>query len=111
MLGELGTAWRVTEVSHKPCPSGRATHAVVDACLEFRERLGLDLAGGDVVERVTARVSPLVHRLVGRPVTDDMDVSYARLCCRYVAATALLRGRVGLDDFQLTALRSEIPGA
>ena len=106
VLGELDTAWRVTEVSHKPYPSGRATHAVVDACLGFHERLGLDRAGGDVVERVTAWVPPLVHRLVGRPVTDDMDVSYARLCCRYVAATALLRGRVGLEDFQLAALRN-----
>ena len=45
VLGQLGETWRVTEVSHKPFPSGRATHAVVDACLGFRERLGLDRAG------------------------------------------------------------------
>ena len=105
VLGELGRIWRVTEVSHKPWPSGRATHAVLDACLAFRERLGLDRAGGDAVEQVTARVPPLVHRLVARRVTDDMVVSYARLCCRYVAAVALLRGRVGLDDFRPAALR------
>ena len=105
VLGELGRTWRVTEVSHKPWPSGRATHAVIDACLQFRERLGLDRTGGDAVEQVTARVPPLVHRLVARRVTDDMDVSYARLCCRYVAAVALLRGRVGLDDFRPAALR------
>ena len=95
----------MTEVSHKPYPFGRATHAVVDACLGFRERLGLDRAARDVVEQVTARVPPLVHRLVGRPVTDDMDVNYARLCCRYVAASALLRGRVVPEDFQPAALR------
>ena len=105
VLGELGRTWRVTEVSHKPWPSGRATHAVIDACLGFRERLGLDRAGGDAVEQVTARVPPLVHRLVARRVKDDMDVSYARLCCRYVAAVALLRGGVGLDDFRPAALR------
>ena len=105
VLGELGRTWRVTEVSHKPWPSGRATHAVIDACLGFRERLGLDRAGGGAVEQVTARVPPLVHRLVSRRVTDDMGVSYARLCCRYVAAVALLRGRVGLDDFRPDALR------
>ena len=34
-----------------------------------------------------------------------MDVNYARLCCRYVAASALLRGRVGPEDFRLAALR------
>ena len=105
VLGELGRTWRVTEVSHKPYPCGRATHAVVDACLGFRERLGLDRAARDVVEQVTARVPPLVYRLVGRPVTDDMDVNYARLCCRYVAASALLRGRVVPEDFRPAALR------
>lgn len=106
VLGELGRTWRVSEISHKPYPSGRATHAVVDACLGFRERLGLDATGGAAVERVTARVPPLVHRLVGRAVTADMDVNYARLCCRYVAATALLRGRVGHEDFRPSALRN-----
>ena len=99
VLGELGRSWRVTEVSHKPYPCGRATHAVVDACLGFRERLGLDRASGDAVEQVTARVPPLVHRLVGRTVTEDMDVNYARLCCRYVAASALLRGGVVPEDW------------
>lgn len=106
ILDELGLTWRVTEVSHKPYPSGRATHAVVDACLGFREHLGLGQAGGDAIDRVTARVPPLVHRLVGRPVTDDMDVNYARLCCRYVAASALMYGRVGHEEFRPTALRS-----
>ena len=105
VLGELGETSRVTEVSHKPYPCGRATHAVVDACLGFRERLGLHRAARDVVEQVTARVPPLVHRPVGRPVTDDMDVNYARLCCRYVAASALLRGRVVPKDFRPAALR------
>ena len=105
VLGELGRTWRVTEVSHKPYPCGRATHAVVDACLGFRERLGLDRTSGDAVEQVTARVPPLVHRLVGRTVTEDMDVNYARLCCGYVAASALLRGRVVPEDFRPAALR------
>ena len=105
VLDQLGEVWRVTEVSHKPFPSGRATHAVVDACLAFRGRLGLDRAGGGAVEQVTARVPPLVHHLVGRTVTGDMDVNYARLCCRYVAACALLRGRVGPEDFRTDAIR------
>ena len=107
VLDQIGEVWRVTEVSHKPFPSGRATHAVVDACLEFRESLGLDgAAAAGAVEQVTARVPPLVHHLVGRVVTDDMDVNYARLCCRYVAACVLLRGRVGPEDFRADAMRN-----
>ena len=111
VLKQVGEVWRVTEVSHKPFPSGRATHAVVDACLALRERLDLaagsrDPAGaGSLVERVAVRAPPLVQHLVGRPVTDGMDVSYARLCCRYVAARALLRGRVGPEDFRPAAIR------
>ena len=107
VLDQIGEVWRVTEVSHKPFPSGRATHAVVDACLGFRERLGLDgAAAAGAVEQVTARVPPLVHHLVGRVVTDDMNVNYARLCCRYVAACVLLRGRVGPEDFRADAMRN-----
>ena len=107
VLDQIGEVWRVTEVSHKPFPSGRATHAVVDACLGFRESLGLDgAAAAGAVEQVTARVPPLVHHLVGRVVTDDMDVNYARLCCRYVAACVLLRGRVGSEDFRADAMRN-----
>ena len=106
VLDQIGEVWRVTEVSHKPFPSGRATHAVVDACRGFRASLGLDgVAAAGAVEQVTARVPPLVHHLVGRVVTDDMDVNYARLCCRYVAACALLRGRVGPEDFHPDAMR------
>ena len=55
VLDELGDPWRVTEVSHKPYPCGRATHAVADACLGFRERLGLGRAGGGAVDRVGVR--------------------------------------------------------
>ena len=111
VVDQLGKVWRVTEVSHKPFPCGRATHAVADACLTLRERLALpalpDPAGADArVERVTIRVPPLVEHLVGRPVADDMDVNYARLCCRYVAACAMTRGRVTPADFTPDALRN-----
>ena len=104
VLEQLGEVWRVTEVSHKPFPTGRATHAVADACRELRERLSPD-GGPPAIERVVARVPPLVHHLVGRPVTGSMDVNYARLCCRYVAACVLLRGRVGPEDFRPDPMR------
>ena len=108
VLEQLGEVWRVTEVSHKPYPCGRATHAAADACLALRERLAPGIEPSRAareIERVTLRVPPLVHHLVGRPVTDGMDVNYARLCCRYVAARALLRGRVGPEDFRPDVLR------
>jgi 2-methylcitrate dehydratase PrpD len=94
---DLGRVWRIAEVAHKPFPSGRATHGVVDGCLELRSRHGF--AANDVA-CVEARVPPLVHHLVGRPPKPVMAINYARLCAAYVAACALQRGTVSLADFR-----------
>jgi aconitate decarboxylase len=92
----LGRRWFITEVAHKPFPSGRATHGIIEACLELRRRHSDEFAA---IDRVTARVPPLVHHLVGRPPQEEMTINYARLCARYLAARALLRGGIGLEDF------------
>jgi aconitate decarboxylase len=97
----LGRVWRITEVAHKPFPAGRAAHGIVEACLALQRAHGF--AAGEV-ERVTAWVPPLTHRLVGRPVQDDMAPNYARLSAAFVAATALIKGTVGVEDFRPEAL-------
>jgi aconitate decarboxylase len=96
VLGDIGKVWRITEVAHKPFPSGRATHGMLDAFMQLQAEHGFDAA--EVVS-AEARVPPLTYHLVGRPVTDDMAVNYARLCGAYVSACALLRGQLGIDDF------------
>jgi 2-methylcitrate dehydratase PrpD len=96
-----GRVWRVTELSHKPFPAGRATHGIIDALLELQRRSGF--VAGDV-EQVTASVPSLVHHLVGRPIVDRPEPGYARLCAAYVGARALLRGTVELEDFRPPAL-------
>lgn len=93
----LGEDWRITDVSHKPFPSGRATHGVIDGVLLLRERHGI--AASDVAA-VRAEVPPLVHQLTGRPIIENPNVNYARLCIPYVGAVALSRGSVGIEDFQ-----------
>ncbi|MGY9055906.1 MAG: MmgE/PrpD family protein [Alphaproteobacteria bacterium] len=97
----LGNIWRITEVAHKPYPSGRATHGFVDALLQLRAEHGFD---GNLVSSVEISVPPLTHRLVGRPVKPDMAVNYARLCGQYAAASALLVGSLGIRDYAPTAL-------
>ena len=92
----LGKAWRVGELAHKPWPSGRATHGVMEACLEIRTRTGITASA---IERVTAHVPPLVQHLVGRPFATEMDLNYARLCVRFTAARLLLAGDLALGDF------------
>ena len=96
----LGEVWRIMEVAHKPFPSGRATHGVVDACLDLKSHHNISVAE---IARIEAVVPPLVHQLVGRPPRPDMDINYARLCASYVAARALLRGTVDRSDFSSEA--------
>jgi aconitate decarboxylase len=96
VLGDIGKVWRITEVAHKPFPSGRATHGMLDGFMQLKAEHGFAAAD---VESAEAAVPPLTYHLVGRPVTDDMAANYARLCGAYVCACALLQGELGIDDF------------
>jgi 2-methylcitrate dehydratase PrpD len=96
LFDELGRIWRITEVSHKPFPTGRAAQGALDGLATLQARHGFVAAQ---VQRVELAAPPLILRLVGRPIRDDMDVNYARLCLPYLAATALLHGQVTLDAF------------
>ena len=97
----LGRSWRVTELSHKPYPSGRATHGGIDAVLRLRSR-GVD---PDNLVEMTLAAPPLIHQLVIRPARAGMDAHYARLCFAYTGAVALQCGRVGIEHFTEPELR------
>ena len=100
LRAQLGGTRRIEEVAHKPFPSGRATHGIIDGCLELQSTHGID---ADEIVSVRARVPSLVHQLVGRPVKSQMTINYARLCAQYVAACALLRKTLRIDDFSAEA--------
>src|SRR5882762_1454825 len=97
----LGRAWRICELSHKPWPSGRATHGGIDGLQRLIEAHGIS---ADLVKAGRFLVPSLTHRLVGRPPQDAMTVAYARLCLPYVGAVCLRHGTVGLGDFTQEAL-------
>ncbi len=103
VLPSLGKTWRIAEVAHKPFPSGRATHGIVDAIQKLRREHGIE-AGA--VDKVVARVPSLTNHLVGRPVHDAMEINYARLNGQYAAAVMLSRGFIGIDDFTIEAVRA-----
>jgi 2-methylcitrate dehydratase PrpD len=94
---DLGKVWRVTEVAHKPFPSGRATHGIIEILLRLRRDHGLVV--GDIAA-VRAFVPPLVQRLIGRKPYPGMAVSYARLSAPYTAARALLTGGLDVPDYR-----------
>jgi aconitate decarboxylase len=102
VVRELGRRWFIAELAHKPFPSGRATHGIIEACLALRREHGFVT---EAIDRVTAHVPPLVHQLVGRSPREEMQPNYARLCAPYVAACVLRSGGLGLDDFTAKAYR------
>src|SRR5215469_8982253 len=101
----LGHAWRIAELSHKPFPSGRATHGGIDGLQRLIAGHGI---AADAVKAGRFIVPPLTHRLVGRPPVAGMSVAHARLCLAYCGAVGLRRGTVGLDDFGDAALTDPI---
>jgi 2-methylcitrate dehydratase PrpD len=84
---DLGKIWRIGEISTKPFPSGRASHATLGTLSDKRET-------GRVIESVEARVPPLIHTLVGRPMTSTMTPAYARLCLPFLCALMIRDGRI-----------------
>jgi aconitate decarboxylase len=101
VFDELQTVHRITEVSHKPWPSGRASHGALDGLSRIVSAQGLK---AEHITRIELAAPPLILRLIGRPWQPAMDVNYARLCLPYLAATLLLKGQLGLQDFERDAL-------
>lgn len=100
-LARLGAGHRITEVSWKPFPTGRAGHGGIVAVQRLVQQQGLT---AERLERLEYHAPPLIHRLVGRPATAGMEPGYARLCMQYLAAVTLLRGTVSLGDFRRETL-------
>lgn len=109
----LGQEWQITRVSHKPFPSGRLTHAAVDAIQQALAELHF---APEDLESMSASVPPLTYRLVGRPDIPDPAPNYARLCIPYVSAITLIDGTCEpeafaphrLNDQRVHALASRI---
>ncbi len=87
---QIGTNWRVSEISTKPFPSGRASHGALGALAGMRAD-GLRL---DDVAAIDLYAPPLIARLVGRPWHAAMTPSYARLCLGFLAPLILRDGLV-----------------
>jgi len=90
-LDTMGTVWAITQMAHKPYPAGRATQSVLTM---FTELLDSNVIQVDAIEEIVVEVPPLIMFLVGRPLTDSMTASYARLCLKFIGPMMLLDGEV-----------------
>ena len=101
VLDSLGTAWRIAEMSHKPYPSGRATHGAIEGVQVLRAAQPFAVA--DVAE-IVVEAPPLIHRLCGRPAMPGMSASYARLSIAFALANVLRHGALDLSHYRGEAL-------
>lgn len=92
---KLGKTHRITEVSWKPFPTGRAAQGGIVLIQQLLKQ-GLT---ADTLDRLTLSAPPIIPRLVDRPMTADMTPNYARLCFPYLGAITVMRGTVTLADF------------
>ena len=90
---DLGSAWEAARNTYKPYPCGIVMHAVIDACLELRERHGLT---PDRIAAVTISGEQLLLDRGDRAVTNERD---ARVSIHHCAAVSFLLGAAGLREF------------
>ena len=94
ITGDLGTRWEVLRNIHKPYPCGIVINAVIDGCLELRQRSQVP------VEEI-ASIKLSGHSLLSQRA-DRPDVSTGResqVSAQHAAAVALIYGEAGLDQF------------
>ena len=97
----LGTRWMINEISHKPFPSGRATHGGIEGLMALRDAHGF---GPDDVVEVIVRGPSLINHLVNRPTMPSPGPNYARLCMPFALAKVLQHGTPDLSHYRGDAL-------
>jgi 2-methylcitrate dehydratase PrpD len=117
LLRELGTAYRGEALSYKPYPCGRPLHAAIDAALAARAQLHIERE--EDIASVTIEADPAGHAdqfergPAKRRPTQVVEAQFAQ---PFLAATALVHGRVGiaevdgLGDPAVLALSDRIAG-
>lgn len=91
MGGAGNNVWKITETAHKPFPAGRATQSVLTMFMDIFSKNDIDVAE---IADIKVEVPPLIMLLVGRPLTETMTSSYARLCLKFVGPMMLLNGDI-----------------
>lgn len=102
VLEGLGSHYAIKDLSIKPYPSCRMTHASIDAALAVRTGCGPVAE----IDRIEVSVSSMAAEMVGKPfVIGENPQVDAQFSIPYTVACALLRGDVFLNDFETEAIR------
>jgi len=95
-----GERWLISELSHKPYPAGRATHAGVEGLQLLRKNVDGTVISPKDIKSVVITGPPVTARLCARPDLPNPSPNYARLCMPYVGAKVLLNGFIDLAHYR-----------
>jgi len=97
LVEKLGDHFTIMDLSIKPYPSCRMTHATIDAALKMRKNIGTDF---DKIDEISVSVSEMVTEMVGKPFVIGTNPQVdAQFSIPYTTACALVKGKVLLSDF------------
>ena len=97
----LGKHYSIGDLSIKPYPACRMTHASIDAALALRARA----MPVEEIERIDVSVCSMGAEMVGKPFQPGSNPQVdAQFSIPYTTACALIRGDVFLRDFETEAI-------
>jgi len=102
LLEDLGSRWLVEQLSFKPWPSCRGTHAAIEASLWLREQHAIRVEGIAEVQVMGGEVQQMLASPVARKQAPSTSID-AKFSLPFTVATALCRGAVTLDSFNPAA--------
>jgi len=94
ITGELGTRWETLRNIHKPYPCGIVINAVIDGCLELRQRLPVPV---EEIASIKLSGHSLLSERADRPNVPTGRES--QVSAQHAAAVTLIFGKAGLDQF------------
>lgn len=106
VLGGLGDDNLIEQLSFKPWPSCRGTHAYIEIALELAREHGIAAADVASVEVETGPVQRMLVEPLARKRAPETAID-AKFSIPFTVATALVRGGVTLEDFGADARADE----
>lgn len=100
-LADLANTHHIDGFSHKPYPSGRATHGAVEGLSRILQEHAVCAKN---IQSILVRGPMLINHLVNRPPLPKPTANYARLCMPFVLAKVLQHGEIRPEHYRGDAL-------
>jgi 2-methylcitrate dehydratase PrpD len=104
LTAELGKRYEVVNIGDKPYPCCGLTHACIDAALSLKSKHDIK---ADKIESITIYGGQSVYDLSQPPEVkrNPRTIIDAQFSVPWVVATALVKGKVTVDDFTVEAIK------